>query len=172
MDVKTAFLNGNIDETIYMVQPENFESNDSKQLVCKLKGSIYGLKQASRQWYQKFVQIHRDRSRGILRLSQKAYIDKVLSRFGMSNCALWRHAVAKGDKFSLHQCPKNELEKKDMERFPIHLEIVGYLDSDFAGCLDSRRSTSGYIFMLVGGAVSWKSVKQTLIASSTMKANS
>ena len=47
MDVKTAFLNGDIDETIYMVQPENFESNDSKQLVCKLKKSIYGSKQAS-----------------------------------------------------------------------------------------------------------------------------
>ena len=51
MDVKITFLNGNIDETIYMVQLENFESNDSKQLVCKLKRSIYGLKQASRQWY-------------------------------------------------------------------------------------------------------------------------
>ena len=47
MDVKTVFINGNMDETIYMVQPENFESNDSKQLVCRLKGSIYGLKQAS-----------------------------------------------------------------------------------------------------------------------------
>ena len=57
MDVKTAFLNGNIDETIYMVQPENFESNESKQLVCKLKRSIYGLKQASRQWYRKFDQV-------------------------------------------------------------------------------------------------------------------
>ena len=44
MDFKTAFLNGNIDETIYMLQPENFESNDSKQLVYKLKRSIYGLK--------------------------------------------------------------------------------------------------------------------------------
>ena len=44
MDVRIAFLNGNIDETIYMVQLENFESNDSKQLVCKLKRSIYGLK--------------------------------------------------------------------------------------------------------------------------------
>ncbi|KAL6324862.1 hypothetical protein AAG906_018389 [Vitis piasezkii] len=159
MDVKTAFLNGNIDETIYMVQPENFESNDSKQLVCKLKRSIYGLKQTSRQWYRKFDQIYRDRSRGILGLSQKSYIDKVLSRFGMSNCALGDTFVAKGDKFSLHQCPKNELEKKDMERFPyasvvgslIHLEIMGYSDSDFAGCLDSRRSTSGYIFMLAGG---------------------
>ena len=51
-----------------------------------------------------------------------------------------------------------------------HLEIVGYSDSDFAGCLDSRKSTSGYIFMLAGGADSWKSAKQTLIASSTMEA--
>ena len=47
MDIKTAFLNGNIDEIIYMVQLENFESNDSKKLVCKLKRSIYGLKQTS-----------------------------------------------------------------------------------------------------------------------------
>ena len=57
MDVKTAFLNGSIDETIYMVQPKNFESNNSKQLVCKLKKSIYGLKQASRQWYRNFDQV-------------------------------------------------------------------------------------------------------------------
>ena len=54
MDVKTAFLNGDIDETIYMMQPENFVSGDPKRMVCKLKKSIYGLKQASRQWYYKF----------------------------------------------------------------------------------------------------------------------
>ena len=51
MDVKTAFLNGDIDETIYMVQLENFVSGDTKMMVCKLKKSIYGLKQASRKWY-------------------------------------------------------------------------------------------------------------------------
>ena len=50
------------------------------------------------------------------------------------------------------------------------LEVIGYSDSDFASCVDSRRSTSGYIFMLAGGAVSWRSVKQTLTATSTMKA--
>ncbi|RDX68205.1 hypothetical protein CR513_52825, partial [Mucuna pruriens] len=57
MDVKTAFLNGDIDETIYMMQPENFVSNESKSMVCKLKKSIYDLKQASRQWYHKFHQV-------------------------------------------------------------------------------------------------------------------
>ncbi|XP_062085679.1 secreted RxLR effector protein 161-like [Humulus lupulus] len=51
-----------------------------------------------------------------------------------------------------------------------HFEIIGYSNSDFAGCQDSRRSTLGYIYMLGGGAISWRSAKQTLIASSTMAA--
>ncbi|CAM8900416.1 unnamed protein product [Rhodiola kirilowii] len=57
MDVKTGFLNGDIDEVIYMVQPENFECGDSKNMVCKLRKSIYGLKQASCHWYFKFYQV-------------------------------------------------------------------------------------------------------------------
>ncbi|XP_042973023.1 secreted RxLR effector protein 161-like [Carya illinoinensis] len=51
-----------------------------------------------------------------------------------------------------------------------NLEVTGYSDSDFASCSDSRKSTSGYIFLLAGGAISWKSMKQTITASSTMKA--
>ena len=46
MDVKAVFLNGDIEETIYMVQPENFVLGDSKSMVCKLKKSVYSLKQA------------------------------------------------------------------------------------------------------------------------------
>ena len=53
----TVFLNGNIDETISMVQPENFVSKDPKKMVFKLTKSIYGLKQASRKWYHKFHQV-------------------------------------------------------------------------------------------------------------------
>jgi hypothetical protein len=51
-----------------------------------------------------------------------------------------------------------------------NLEVVGYTDADFAGCVDSRKSTSGYIYMLSGGAISWKSFKQSLVAASTMQA--
>ena len=50
------------------------------------------------------------------------------------------------------------------------LHIEGYSDSDFAGDVDDRKSTSGYVFTLVGGAISWKNSKQTVIASSTMYA--
>ena len=44
MDVKTAFLNGNLEEEVYMKQPEGFSSSESEHLVCKLKKSIYGFK--------------------------------------------------------------------------------------------------------------------------------
>ncbi|KAL0286312.1 UNVERIFIED_CONTAM: Retrovirus-related Pol polyprotein from transposon TNT 1-94 [Sesamum angustifolium] len=62
---------------------------------------------------------------------------------------------------------------KDLQLIYKHtenLEVVGYSDSDFAGCLDTRKSTSGYIFLLANGAISWKSTKQTITASSTMEA--
>ena len=48
MDVKTAFLNGNLEEKIYMMQPKGFIANNQDHVVCKLKRPIYGHKQASR----------------------------------------------------------------------------------------------------------------------------
>ena len=48
------------------------------------------------------------------------------------------------------------------------LEIIRYSDFDFAGCRDSMKSTSSYIYLLAGGAISWKSVKQSIVAFSTM----
>ncbi|KAJ8769405.1 hypothetical protein K2173_002725 [Erythroxylum novogranatense] len=50
MDVKTAFLNGNLLEDVYMIQPEGFVHPKNSGKVCKLQRSIYGLKQASRSW--------------------------------------------------------------------------------------------------------------------------
>jgi hypothetical protein len=54
MDVKTTFLHGNLDEQIYMEQPEGFSDTGKGRLVCKLKRSLYGLKQSPRQWYKRF----------------------------------------------------------------------------------------------------------------------
>jgi hypothetical protein len=50
------------------------------------------------------------------------------------------------------------------------LKIIGYSDSDFVGCLDTNRSTLGYVFKLTGGAISWSSSKQTVMTSSTIYA--
>jgi hypothetical protein len=54
MDVKTAFLNGDLNENVYIVQPKGFIMKGKERMGCRLKKSIYGLKQASKQWYLKF----------------------------------------------------------------------------------------------------------------------
>ena len=302
MDVKTTFLNGNLEGEVYMKQSAGFSSSEGEHLVCKLKKSIYGLKQASRQWYLKFheviasfgfeenimdqciyqkvsgskicflvlyvddillatndksllyevkqflsksfdmkdmgdasyiigIKINRERSRVILGLSQETYINKVLERFNMKNCSPSVAPILKGDIFDLNQCPKNDFGREHiknisyasavgslmyaqvctrldiafavgvlgryqsnpgldhwraakkvmrylqgtnnymfMYRQTYSLEVIGYSNSNFAGCVDSLKSTSGYIFKLADGAVSWRSVKQTLTATSTMEA--
>jgi len=147
----------------------------------------------------------------------------------MDKCSASIVPIQKGDKFSLMQCPKNELERNQMETIPYasivgsllyaqtctrpdisfavgmlgryqsnpgmdhwkaakkvlrylqgtkdymltykrsdHLEVIGY--SDFTGCVDTRKSTFGYLFLLAEGAISWKSAKQSIIAASTMEA--
>ena len=54
MDVKTAFLNGDLEEEIYREQPEGFVAPGQEKKVCKLVKSLYGLKQAQKQWHEKF----------------------------------------------------------------------------------------------------------------------
>ena len=54
LDVKTAFLHGEFEEEIYMDQPELFVVPGKENYVCKLKTSLYGLKQSPRQWYKRF----------------------------------------------------------------------------------------------------------------------
>ena len=72
------------------------------------------------------IQIHQDRSRGILGLSQKSYIEKILKRFGMHDYKLGDTLVAKGDKFSLSQCPKNNFEIQEMQQIP-YASAIGSL---------------------------------------------
>ncbi|KAK8584244.1 hypothetical protein V6N12_068490 [Hibiscus sabdariffa] len=54
MDIKTAFLNGKLEDDVYTTQPEGFVTPENAEKVCKLQRSIYGLKQASRSWNLRF----------------------------------------------------------------------------------------------------------------------
>ena len=53
MDVKSAFLNGELEEEVYIEQPEGFQLSENTNYVCKLKKALYGLKQAPRAWYSR-----------------------------------------------------------------------------------------------------------------------
>ncbi|RDY13094.1 hypothetical protein CR513_02036, partial [Mucuna pruriens] len=139
-----------------------------------------------------------DRSQSIIRLSQENYISKILDRLGMKDSKPRDILIAKGDKFSLKQYPNNDLERNEMSimyaqvcNCPDIAFVVGVLGKEqkdtcslieslkdwrlsgtltFARYQDSKRFTFGYIYMLAGRAISWKSVKQTLIAPSIMVA--
>ncbi|GJS82563.1 retrotransposon protein, putative, ty1-copia subclass [Tanacetum coccineum] len=115
LDVKTAFLHGNLEETIYMRQPPGFEEGTSNK-VCLLKKSLYGLKQSPRQWYKQFdvymisnrfsrsnydscvyfkefaparkilgMEIVRDRGSRTLKVSQSGYVQKSLNNYIVDN---------------------------------------------------------------------------------------
>jgi hypothetical protein len=64
------------------------------------------------------IETHQDRSKGVLGLSQRAYIDKVLKIYNMHNCSSMPEHIVKGDKFGLFKCPKNQLEIDQMKTIP------------------------------------------------------
>jgi hypothetical protein len=53
MDVKSSFLNGELEEEVYIKQPEGFQLSENEDYVCKLNKALYGLKHAPRAWYSR-----------------------------------------------------------------------------------------------------------------------
>nr|GEZ02831.1 putative retrotransposon protein [Tanacetum cinerariifolium] len=189
MDVKTAFLNRYLNEEVYMEQPEGFVNPKYPNLVCKLKRSIYGLKQASKQWNKRFdgeikkygFTQNRDEPCVYLKASGSnitfiiLYVDDILI---MGN----NIPMLQGVKSYLGRC----FAIKDLGEAAYIIGIKIYRDrswrliglcqsayiekilNDIAWRIPSMET--GYVFVLNGGVVDWKSAKQSIFATSSAEA--
>ncbi|KAG8483801.1 hypothetical protein CXB51_022649 [Gossypium anomalum] len=270
LDVKTAFLHGELEEDIYIQQLEGSTVSEKEDYVCLLKKSLYGLKQSPRRWYKRFdsfitshdfkrssfdscvyfkknsddsfvylllyvddmliaakdkgeirkvkaqlseefemkdlgpakkilgMEILRDRKTSKLYLSQKGYIEKVLCRFNMQSAKPVSTPLVAHFRLSSALSPQSDDEIEYMSHVPyssavgslmyamvcsrpdlsyavsafgrIEDGVIGYVDVDFAGDLDRRRSLTSYVFTIGGCAISWKATLQTTVALSTTEA--
>ena len=93
-----------------------------KQLLSK----NFDMKSMGEESYVIDIKIHRERSRGILGLSQETYINKVLDGFNMKNCSSSVAPILKGERFDLNQCPKNDFEREHIKNIP-YASSVGSL---------------------------------------------
>ncbi|GKA10565.1 retrotransposon protein, putative, ty1-copia subclass [Tanacetum coccineum] len=155
MDVKTTFLNGYLDEDIYMVQPEGFVDPNHPRKVCKLQRSIYGLKQASRSWNKRFDEEIK-RSKRLIGLGQNAYIYKILKRYRMDNSKRGHIPIRfqQNPGESHWTAVKNILKylgnTKDMflvygGNLEAELRVDYYCNAGFETDIDDMKSLTGYV---------------------------
>uniref|UniRef100_A0A2N9FQW6 CCHC-type domain-containing protein n=1 Tax=Fagus sylvatica TaxID=28930 RepID=A0A2N9FQW6_FAGSY len=158
LDVKTVFLNEDLKEEIYMDQPDGFQIKGQEGKVCRLKKSLYGLKQSSRQWYLKFHQAILDIGYEMSPLDHCVY---VLKRFKMEDCRPVSTPVSKGTILNKSMCPTNKTELEEMIAVP-YAQAVGSL----MYAMTSTRPDICYAVGLVSryqsnpGKAHWQAVKQ------------
>ncbi|GJR14086.1 zinc finger, CCHC-type containing protein [Tanacetum coccineum] len=263
MDVKTAFLNGDLDEEVYMNQPQGFIMLGNENKVCKLIKYLYGLKQEHKQWHQKFDevvlsngyllnqadkcvyskfdktgkgviiclyvddmlifgtdQVQLDLTKEFLSsrfsmkdmgeadvilgirinhksnriaISQSHYIEKVVSQLEYSrviDCLMYAMTCTRPDiafamgKLSRYTSNPGTQHWQAIQRVLKYLKktmdyrltytgypsvLEGYTDASWISNTEDNSSTSGWVFLLGGGAISWASKKQTCITGSTME---
>nr|GEV87349.1 zinc finger, CCHC-type [Tanacetum cinerariifolium] len=232
MDVKTAFLNGDLEEEVYMNQPLGFIMSENENKVCKLIKSLYRLKQAPNQWHQNFKEVVLSNGY-LLNQADKCvyskfdasdkgviiclYVDDMLifstdqvqvdltkeflsSRLSIKD--IGEADVILGIRIKHESNASTPLDtcKKLMPNKGLavsHLEysrvisclmyamtctipdiafvvgnrvvLEGYTDASWISNTEYNSSTSGWVFLLGGGVISWASKKQTCITDSTME---
>lgn len=107
---------------IFLVANDLGLLHESKEFLSK-NLQIKDVNEAS---YVIGIEIFQNRAQGLLELSQKTYINKLLERFRIKKCLLSIVPIKKGDTFNLMQCSKNELKHAQMEMIP-YASIVGSL---------------------------------------------
>ncbi|XP_075103506.1 uncharacterized protein LOC142178077 [Nicotiana tabacum] len=146
MDVKTAFLNRSLDECIYMMQPDSFVESGKEHMLCKIKRfSMHDSKKGFLP-FRHGISLSKDQS------------PKTDEEIEKMKAVLYASAV--GSLMTRDYVLVNHSDD---------LVPIGYTDSDFQSDRDSRKSTSGNVFTLGGEAISWRSIKQTCVADSTME---
>ncbi|RVW71265.1 Retrovirus-related Pol polyprotein from transposon RE1 [Vitis vinifera] len=185
-DVKNAFLHGELSEEVYMDLPLGCMVSEKQcQKVCKLKKSLYGLKQSSRAWFGRFTKSmrafgYRQRNDPEERKALQNYLFRefkmkdldLLQETGMSGCQPVNTPIEEGLKL----CDEPNQVSTDKGRYQrlvgrlmylahtrpdlayaLNVSIKVYTDADWAGVVDDRRSTSGYFTFVGGNLVTWKS---------------
>nr|GEZ42865.1 zinc finger, CCHC-type [Tanacetum cinerariifolium] len=147
MDVKTSFLNGDLDEEVYIKQPEGFvmPGNEHKLIKLSFLSSRFLMKDMGEADVILGIKIKRENIRIVI--TQSHYIEKILKKFNREDCS-----------------PDYGLSYVG---YPSMLE--GYSDASCIYYVEDSSSTSGWVFLLGGGAISWASKKQTCITGSTME---
>eukprot|EP00253_Pinus_taeda_P026686 PITA_26686 len=160
MDVKSAFLNGDLEEEVYIEQPDGFILGNDPKLVCRLRKALYGLKQALRVWYYRF--------------------DKYLHQQGFSKGSADSNLYTKfdNDKLLILVVYVDDIifgsnEEAVSQNFALVMQQefeMSLLDAYWEKSMDERKRTSGGVFSMGSRLVSWFSKKQSSIALSTAEA--
>ncbi|GJS56007.1 ribonuclease H-like domain-containing protein [Tanacetum coccineum] len=193
MDVKTYFLNGQLKEEVYVAQPDGFVDLDHPEKVYRLRNALYGLKQAPRAWYDELSNFLM--SKGFTKGTINPTLftgNEILSRTSnppipksMIGALMYLtssrpdivHAVC---YYAHYQARLTEKHLKEVKRIFTNMglwyskdsgfKITTFLDADHAGCLDTRKSTSGGIQFLGDKLDSWMSKKHACTAMSLAEA--